>query len=529
MSVKDLFDKGYSLKTLKNKSQSDLREDLESSRFIEAHNVRRQRFFPDVDFATASNFARFGLAEEYYDSSIKRIYQTYPYDGSAAEKIEWENESTYLDLFIFENEYPRTNGFVIFNSSSHTYLAGNTNSIYTSSAPEYITFFGGPHADPGGDYKSDFSAGYAKDGISKANIYHAASQRTSNLEIDLNKGLTTEFWMKKDGWVHTSADKDEYIFHNIASGSQGENYGSFRIRTRGKSDQDHQIQLLIESGSTSMIINHDTGLSDIADSKWHHYAVTAKTSDSNTISDLYVDGNHASRQVQSSTTINAITGAMLGAIGALAQSVSSSAHGLHASGGWGNIVSASLDEFRYWKTERTAQQIGRYYREQIHGGTNTDNTKYDDVSNKVDLGVYFKFNEGITTDADTDKIILDYSGRISNGTFVNYADGSRNVGSAFVLSEAAEREYKDPILYSTHPDVSSYVASKNAHAKMYDHSNNFSLYKTVPGWILEEDERESNHLKYLLQILASFFDDLYLQIQKLSKLKDINYQDDNKY
>ncbi len=78
-------------------------------------------FFPDVDFTTASNFARFGLAEEYYDTAIKRIYQTYPYDGSLAEKIEWENESTYLDLFIFENEYPRTNGFVTFNSSSHSY------------------------------------------------------------------------------------------------------------------------------------------------------------------------------------------------------------------------------------------------------------------------------------------------------------------------------------------------------------------------------------------------------------------------
>ena len=165
MSAKDLFNKGYSLKTLKNKSQSDLREDLESQRFVEAHNVRRHRYFPDVNFATASSFARFGLAEEYYDVAIKRIYQTYPYDGSLAEKIEWENESTYLDLFIFENEYPRTNGFVVFNSSSHTYLAGNTNSIYTSSAPQYISFFGGPHADPGGDYKSDFSAGPSKKGI----------------------------------------------------------------------------------------------------------------------------------------------------------------------------------------------------------------------------------------------------------------------------------------------------------------------------------------------------------------------------
>ena len=77
--LKDLFDKGYSLIYIKNKTQDDIREDLESSRYIEAYAERRNRFFPDVNFATASNFARFGLAEEYYETSIKRIYQTYPY------------------------------------------------------------------------------------------------------------------------------------------------------------------------------------------------------------------------------------------------------------------------------------------------------------------------------------------------------------------------------------------------------------------------------------------------------------------
>ena len=100
MGIKDLFDKGQSLKFIKNKSREDLREDLESTRYIDAYSTRRQRFFPDVDFTTASNFARFGLAELYYEDSIKRIYQTYPYDGSLAEKVEWENDSTYLDLFI---------------------------------------------------------------------------------------------------------------------------------------------------------------------------------------------------------------------------------------------------------------------------------------------------------------------------------------------------------------------------------------------------------------------------------------------
>ena len=88
MSIKDLFDKGHSLKFVKNKTQDDLAESVESSRYIDVYSSKRDRFIPDVDFMTASNFARFGLAEEYYDAAIKRIYQTYPYDGSQTEKIE---------------------------------------------------------------------------------------------------------------------------------------------------------------------------------------------------------------------------------------------------------------------------------------------------------------------------------------------------------------------------------------------------------------------------------------------------------
>ena len=119
MSIKDLFDKGHSLKSLREKSQDDLARDVESPKYIDVYSNKRDRFIPDVDFTTASNFAHFGSAELYYENSIKRIFQTYPYDGSLTEKIEWENESTYIDLFIFENEYPRTNGFITFNSGSN--------------------------------------------------------------------------------------------------------------------------------------------------------------------------------------------------------------------------------------------------------------------------------------------------------------------------------------------------------------------------------------------------------------------------
>ena len=321
MSIKDLFNKGYSIKTLKNKSQDSVRADLESERYVEAYSTRRQRYFPNVDFSTASNFARFGLAEEYYDSSIKRIYETYPYDGSLAEKIEWENESTYLDIHLFENEYPRTNGFVSFNSSSHSTIGTVTSNVYSSSIPQYVKFFGGPHADPGGDYKSDHSAGPSKKGISKANIYETGSGRNNNLEIDFATGNTIEFWMKKDGWVSTSANRQEFMFHNMATGSELGTYASLEISAQGTSPSD--ITINVTSGSTNITNTFSTGLSNIADGKWHHYAFTAKTVSSDTILNFYFDGEHVDKIIDTNT-INIVEGKMVGSVGALAGPLSAS-------------------------------------------------------------------------------------------------------------------------------------------------------------------------------------------------------------
>ena len=70
--------------------------------------------------------------------------------------------------------------------------------------------------------------------------------------------------------------------------------------------------------------------------------------------------------------------------------------------GWGKL-SGSIDEFRYWKARRTGEEVRENYFTQVRGGTNTS------VSN-AELGVYFKFNEGITTDASIDATVLTVGG-----------------------------------------------------------------------------------------------------------------------
>ena len=120
---------------------ASLSEDAESTRFLKAYGEQENRFIPQVDFATASNFAKFGSATSYYEDAFTRIHNQYPYDGSHKEKVLWELSSSYLDKYIFENVYPRTNGFVTFNSGSISYTStagGGCSNVFSSSYPPHL-------------------------------------------------------------------------------------------------------------------------------------------------------------------------------------------------------------------------------------------------------------------------------------------------------------------------------------------------------------------------------------------------------
>jgi hypothetical protein len=512
MSIADLFS-GAVIGS--SSTTASFSEDAESSKFLKVYEEQEKRFVPQIDFTTASNFAKFGSATSYYEDAFTRIHNQYPYDGSQREKVLWNLSSSYLDKHIFDNVYPRTNGYIKINSGSSTYTATATSNWYSSSSPQYIYCKGGPHADPYGNYKLDIESGKSSTAISKANVYNTASARANNLEVNLENGHTIEFWMKKDGWADPGSAK-EIIFANFQTGSSYDDaYMWVYTSTAAKGNIYYQCS---KNPDDTGIITLDTGLSDIADSQWHHYAVASKTSGSTTAINLYVDGVYTTKQTPGSDKIiTAFTGALHAGIGAMPGPLEYAGTAYYAAG-YGNIVSASFDEFRYWKTERTAKQVGRYYIDQINGGTNTDTAN-------TDLGVYYKFNEGITQTASVDQTILDYSGRISNGSFISYnSDRCRSTGSAIVESGIADREFKDPIIYSYHPTVKSTLSDLKIKGNEHDFNNSNSLINSIPAWIVENDAVEgNNHLEKLIQILSNYLDTLYLQVEALPTIKNINY------
>ena len=102
MSIKDLFSKkGKSTKVIVAENAVTASQYVEAVQTVKAKYDLNNRFVPHIDFATASNFAKFGSAELYYEYGFKRIYNEYPYDGTEREKIEFRLSSSYLDDYIF--------------------------------------------------------------------------------------------------------------------------------------------------------------------------------------------------------------------------------------------------------------------------------------------------------------------------------------------------------------------------------------------------------------------------------------------
>ena len=519
MSIKKYFEVTQNIKSLSNKSADDIASKIESVGYHEQDIIAEERFIPRVNYSDPASFARYGYAADYYAQSIKRIYSTYPYDGSLKERLEWENDSTYLDLHIFNDEYPRTNGYVILSADGWGGVSSTSDGYGLPAVPEYIYVKGGPNTNPNGmsPYSLQFTG---------SNYYEPSKNRASNLQLDVaTKGASVEFWLNKTDFITGSTEKEVIfdLWNGETSGST--DYGRLRVELSGTTDGLNPFLVTLYSGSTGFfqqsVGSSTVTTSSIADGLWHHYAVTVLSASNGVLTRFYVDGQLDNEQTVGSVGLNNVNSVNMRAnVGALIAAPSGTTAAANA-----GKLSGSLDEFRYWKAQRSSEQVGLYWFTQVGGGVNSDPTPFIETSEtaNINLGVYFKFNEGITGIAATDSVVLDYSGRVSNGSWEGYTNNSRNTGSAIVISNAAIKEFKDPIIYSFSPLVESLSARLQASGSAHDGSNNASIYKSIPSWITEEDDEGTGELKKLTQIISSYFDTLHLQVESLTDLKNIEY------
>ena len=504
MSLKALFEDISLTKVVADKTGAEIGNVVESYDYHKADVIDEKRFVPEVDFSKPENFAKYGSAEKYYEDSFTYIYSLYPYDGSLAEKLQWRNSGSYIDLYIFDNEYPRTTGYANFSYGGWGTLQGSLQDGYgLSDDLEYIGIKGGPGLGGGIHNQS-------------ANVWDPDNNRESNLEVDLTEGVTVEFWLNKEAFDNTDTEKEVIvdIWNNELSSSA--DYGRFRLELTGAASGPSWL-VTIMSGTTGVQWQTigSVQAATVTDSNWHHYAFTFLSASTGVTTKTYLDGDLQLTETIGSAGINKIRGSMQANIGALLTAVSGTTTPSSTALGYGKL-SGSLDEFRYWKTQRSSEKIGRYWFTQVGGGTNTD------LAN-TNLGIYYKFNEGVTGVTTTDNTVLDYSGRVSNGTWTGYAAGARNTGSAIVSSSAAPSEYADPIMYSFHPDVDAKLTALKLSGSTHDFENSSQLFSFFPSWMQENDFEQGGELKKMTQIMSSYFDNLYLQLESFSDLQNIEY------
>jgi len=489
MSIKNLFGKTST-------SYQDTATDVESTTFIDETVETRETYIPPLDFSDPKNFVYYGSAELYYDAAIRRIYEDYPYDGSKAEQLDFEQKASHLERYIFENKYPKTTGHVQLGTTGAT--TGSMSGSYTNpTIPEYIEVHGGLHIDSTATNLDDHFEHSAK--------YDAAKNRTQNFNCDFtNKGITIEFWMKKSSYTSTNKEVILDLWNGVTVGAAG--YSRVVVETFDDSGT-KKMAITIATGGTS---DTSTFVMGTTETDWNHYAFSVIDGDSNATVRFYTNGEE-----NSSDTLSAnfaiLSGRLDGFIGAMQNEVSSGQG--HANGG---KLFAHLDEFRFWKVRRTSRQIKLNWFNVVGGGANTDD-------NTSDLGVYLKFNEGITGNATTDATVLDYSGRIANGSWTGYASTTSARIATSAMDAAGYSETKTPIIYSTHPDVVSLTSEMQLSGSDYDSGRGQAFYRSLPSWLAQEDGQGEEDLRKLSHIMASYMDTLRVQVGALNTLADKQY------
>jgi len=499
MSVKKLFQKNKQAVTvgkyLKASSPDGLGDGIESQAHLSASLERQRYFLPSIDYGDPKNFVKFGSAEQYYKNAFEYIANYFPYDGSVLERTSFYNDINPLEKYVLEDIYPRSTGYVTIGADYGT-LSSDASGYYSASA-EYIQIKGGPHS---------------------GSIYSEDKNRTSNLEFGGTYGNTIEFFLKKEGLTDISTSSDRQVIFDLWNGAPttDSTYGRLRIELRHGSEDSFFVTMLSGTTGFDAVRVPSAGGLTISDGTFRNYAFVLNTSGATPTIDFFVNGSCIETAIPPavSATIGLVTGSMIGNIGALRTDIVGTPG---AAEGYGKL-SGSVDEFRFWKKNRNDEQIGRYWLSSVGGGSN----KYDA---NVGLGVYLKFNEGITGTSSIDNTFLDYSGRLSNGLYTGYNPlYSRNTGSALdSLNLTSVTEVASPIVRTQNPLYTTKKAQYLLSGSNYDYQNSARLMNNLPNWVIEAEEDGANEIVDLTQIISSYFDTLYNQLSVMKGLKYTDY------
>jgi len=136
--------------------------------------------------------------------------------------------------------------------------------------------------------------------------------------------------------------------------------------------------------------------------------------------------------------------------------------------------SGSIDEFRYFNTQRTLQQINSYDTREIY-------------SNSGSLVAYFKFNEP-SGSYRGNNVVLDSSGNKLHSYITFFSSSLRVTGSSPLVNEDVSL---NPILFANHSDITTLNETLLDDASAYDNDNPNFIIKLIPQHYLTQGAQAS--------------------------------------
>ena len=227
---------------------------VESPEYAMAYKALVERVLPAISVRDPESFAAYGSAEKYYDNAFSYIYRSYPYDGSALEKVRWSLSASAVDLAVLQHEYPLETGYVTLSPASWGTQQALSGLYGLSDNPEYIKFSGGPYV---------------------GSVLDASTSRESSLKLDPSKGNTTEFWLKKRSFV-AAKTKSEVIFdsHTVDFAEGNAKYGRFLIELSSSAGSPFYVTYMSgTAGINRAQLGQNITTSTVADSSFHHHHV----------------------------------------------------------------------------------------------------------------------------------------------------------------------------------------------------------------------------------------------------------------
>ena len=142
-------------------------------------------------------------------------------------------------------------------------------------------------------------------------------------------------------------------------------------------------------------------------------------------------------------------------------------------------LTASIDEFRLWRSARSARDVSRDMTRQIYA--------------QPHLALYYKFNEpppplATVSPSSIEQLVLDSSGNAIHGVLTGSASLCRASASLDGGTLTHERAASSPVLFPEYPALELFRAELLASASAYDAINPNIILRLIPPHVLAEAE-----------------------------------------